>query len=383
VTGRTRQLAIVAASGLLVAACSGDPEPATSSTSPNPVPVTVGEPAPEVDVTDLRLPFQLQGLVAVDPGWDRVPVEHDGTFLGLADDGEQLQFTAVDTEGTVLWRAERPQECTGHALSSTADGTAVVVLTGHGSDQDCTTAHAYELDTGDLVWGPVEAPGPLVGPGLTFRSADGAGHEVLAAGTGEAVPAPDGAEPVGEFHGTVLSDDGETLTATDAAGQELWAQEWPRAEDEAVGAAPDLGSPELAAVGSAQGGYDLVSLADGEVLVEGVTDLATEPATGFTVAVGGSRLQGVDAEGAPAWSVPVASGLAIHTAGGGLAYLSDGSSLQVHNVATGAVAVGYDETPGTLGTPELITVAGAGVVRTPTDLLLVTNRPAERTAPAR
>lgn len=384
---------------LALAACSGqgEEEAVELPAPPDPAPVTVQEPAEPVDAADLRLPFQLQGLTVVDPGWDRVPVEADGTFLGVIEEEDGIRFRAIDSEGTIQWEAQRSAECSGHALSRTADGIPLVVLTEReGESAECTTARAYELSTGEPVWGPTTVPGPWVGPGLTFAAGadeDGqedsgeaggsgaAGVEVLSVDTGEPVPAVEGAAPLGEYFGTVLHDDGTTLTATEPDGAELWSRDLTRADQVEASAASHIASEGLAAVGSAEGGYELLSLADGATLATGVADATTDPTSGYTVAAGGPTLQGFDPEGEPAWTVPVEDDLSVHAAGGVLAYLSDEAGLHVYNITTGAPATGYDDTDGTLGTPEVLTVTGAGAIRTPSDLLLVTTEIGDESPP--
>lgn len=360
---------------LVLAACSGqgEEEPVSLAAPPDPTPVVVQEPAEPVDVGDLRLPFQLQGLVVVDPGWDQVSVEADGTFLGLVKEEETARFRAIDSEGTIRWEAQRSPECTGSALSRTSDGIPIVVLTERAQDSaGCATARAYALGTGEPLWGPAAVPGPLVGPGLTFGSGADGERQVLDVETGEPVPEQEGSAPLGEYFGTVLHDDGTTLTATDTSGEERWSRQLTRADQVQLGAAAHIASAELAAVGSPEAGYELLSLTDGASLATGIAAAATDPTSGFTVTTGGPTLQGIDPEGQPAWSVPIEGELSIHAAGGVLAYLSDESGLHVHNVTTGAAATGYDDADAVLATPELLTVAGAGAVRTPTDLFLVT-----------
>jgi hypothetical protein len=124
--------------------------------------------------SDLQLPLLVEPLDLVEPGWD-LPVQAAGKTLLSAHSGEDSPtYSAVDTMGTMLRRAENPNGCTG--LVVTADGkTPVAVLTDSESSTDCdedVTASVYILSTGEKMWGPVEAPGPLRGPGTVFADAD-------------------------------------------------------------------------------------------------------------------------------------------------------------------------------------------------------------------
>src|SRR5690606_134129 len=131
----------------------------------------VDEPASEREITEARVPYNLWGMVAVDPGWDTLPQHADGVFLAPSEDedGQALTFTAVDEEGTILWTAQRPLSSSDFTLTTDADGRALAVLTDVATTDDAlagTPATAYDLHTGEEVWGPVTVPGPHYGPGV-------------------------------------------------------------------------------------------------------------------------------------------------------------------------------------------------------------------------
>ena len=82
------------------------------------------------------------------------------------------------------------------------------------------TASAYDLATGDPVWGPVELPGPHAGPGLVFQAPPegfmGESGEAVALdpSTGQRLDA-DGGRALGEFAGTVVRATADALTDID------------------------------------------------------------------------------------------------------------------------------------------------------------------------
>ena len=53
------------------------------------------------------------GAGAIDPGWDVAAQEADDVFLSLHEAESDLEFRAVDSDGTILWSAQRPRVCSG------------------------------------------------------------------------------------------------------------------------------------------------------------------------------------------------------------------------------------------------------------------------------
>ena len=123
----------------------------------------------------MQLPLIVEPLELVEPGWD-LDVKHLGdVFLSAGIGDERLGFSAVDSNGTTLWQAQRPRGCTGFTVTADSEGKPLAVLTDSASDQSCSTevtASAYDLESGEQRWGPTEVPGPMHGPGTVFSPAD-------------------------------------------------------------------------------------------------------------------------------------------------------------------------------------------------------------------
>ncbi|TFC84279.1 hypothetical protein E3T23_00255 [Cryobacterium cheniae] len=106
---------------------------------------------------------------------DRAPIAADGAFVSMIfPDGEreQLSFVGATSTGT-RWQIDTNPSCVGSALTRAGEEELIVVL-----DSDArlaggrvamrTVATAFRADTGAHVWGPVDVPGPIQGPGLIF-----------------------------------------------------------------------------------------------------------------------------------------------------------------------------------------------------------------------
>lgn len=167
---RSRPASIVAlltTTVMMLSACGfGEPEPERD-------PYAFEDPLPQVDVSQMRLPTSLEGLEVLDPDWATEPKYADGVYLAAGEREGLLEFTAVSVHGEVLWAAQRPASCTGFAVTTDDQGRALAVLTDTETTSDAlagTTATAYDLNSGEHVWGPVEVPGPHHGPGLVFAA---------------------------------------------------------------------------------------------------------------------------------------------------------------------------------------------------------------------
>lgn len=383
-----------ALAALVTVALVGCGSPAAPAPDVVPTPTAVATPAPEADVVPWALPFAWEDAEAVDPGWDRRPQELDGWFLGVAVPDEPdapVRFTATDSHGEVLWRADRPRAAAGYALSR-AGGRPVAVLTDAADGDMPLTATAYDLASGSELWGPVPIPGPHVDPGLVFAP-EGAGDSVegrlaLDAMSGEEVALPPSATVIGEYDGTVVVGDGGEVQAWDAATA---AVRWrvPVADlGIAEGATPTAldGSSALrgaAVVGAAAdddaeavGG--LLDLSTGQVVATGAREAAWDGAVRAWVVLGPAAVSAYRAEGEQLWSHAATPDMSLAAAGGALVYLRDGDRLRLRNTLTGAEAVAYGD-PGSEGyaVPALVGATGAAVVRTHGYVLLTTTAPGD------
>lgn len=340
-----------------------------------------------VDASDLQLPLIIEPLELVEPGWDLPPAHLGGVFLSAGTGDEVLDFSAVDIHGSTLWQAKRPSGCTGFTLSVDADGAPLAVLTDSDSTTACdedVTASAYDLETGEQEWGPVDVPGPMRGPGTVFAADDAEPTEALALdpATGEAVQ--DGSEEVrrlGEYRGTILSIDGETLRAT---GEQSWEL-----------SLPDNGwnADELRAVPEADPGGDVIALdagdgvgpvldrETGELLDDDARGVTQDANTGAIVTLGAQGLTVIDDTGKNELPVSVPKSVELEAAVGGLIYLREGGTLRVHNAATGSLARGYPaDGSGVVAVPRAFTPDGLGAVQAGDRTLLATDRVVEESA---
>ena len=371
-------LALVVA---VLAACTSTSEPVDAT------PTIVSEPAPSSDaVAEIDLPLALSGLPVLDPGWDQVPQELDGHFLGLIhpEGDEPLRFVAARDDGELLWQAERPPSCTGFTLSR-ADGVPIAVLMDvEPGDETLTevSATAYDLATGDLLWGPVPVPGPHQGPGAVFAApAPGAAmgstgpRAALDPATGEILvdEAAQDVVVVGEYDGVIVTAANGTLRAQGAATWEapladvgLTAPPVARA-----GVTPPEGTALLVEPGQNAG--PLIDLSTGEMLAEGVRDAAREPVSGTLVTLEGDTAVGYPASG-ERWEHP-AEGARISAAGNLFAYLRTDSAVRAVNAVTGELATAYDEATTSPAVPVLVTASGAAVVEGMDLALVATHGP--------
>ncbi|WP_278234887.1 hypothetical protein [Isoptericola sp. AK164] len=370
---------------LVLAGCTDDPATPDAATVPiERTPDTAVEAPPAVDTDGLRVPLQVDTVRLVDPGWDAAPQTADGIALGVDERDGLQRFTAVAADGEALWSAERPASGTGHAVTTTSAGRALAVLADTGADTaaESTTATAYDLRTGEPVWGPVDVPGPPAGPGLVFAEsgsepADAAGSRVvLDADTGEPVTLEADVSVLGEHRGTVLVRDGDEVVARTADGEARWRldtadQGW---EAGAVTASlePSPG-PGTVRLRTGEASEALVDLDDGTVLADGFTDVGVDPTTGTVVTVDADGLRGLDAAGTELWTTSTAQETTIEGVSGALVYLRVGDSLRAHNVVTGNVAEAYDpEGTGDLVAPVAVTDAGSIVLSDYSGYLLAT-----------
>jgi len=392
VTGRRRR-AVVAASAaavLALTACTSDggaegrgPGEAEGLDR---VPSASSEQLTAADTADLRLPTQFDQLVTVEPAWD-LPVQRGGDiFLSAEETDRALVFRAVDSSGTVRWSAERPLACAGFVVTRDADGRDLAVLTdAETSDDDLsvTTASAYDLGSGEPVWGPVEVPGPHTGPGLVFEAppegfmGDGGEATVLDPTTGEPLEGDGGV--IGEFDGTVLRTAGVEVIAETGSGAE-WTS--PLSELDADPSTLEAHAAAEAADGLAlldtgDGVGPLLDLASGDVLARDVHDAARDPSSGTTALLDGDGLTVLDDAGEEQLSMSVRAGTTVEAVVGSLVYLRDGDTVRVHNGMTGSLAQAYaQDGTGAVAVPGLVTEKGTGTLDAGARTVLATNRPA-------
>lgn len=256
-----------------------------------------------------------------------------------------------------------------------------------------TTASAYDLHSGEQVWGPVDVPGPHVGPGLVFGEVapggalGASGPRVgLDSATGEVTASEedlDGARLVGEYHGTFLLVDNGHLVARDTHdGRERWSvalADLELAGVDQIAAAPDSEpGPGLALVGAHEPGYALVDVADGTILAVAVQDAQTDLSTGVHVTVAHDRITGHHPDGGMIWDHPAERAMQIASAGEGVLYLLAGDRVTTHYTATGEPADVYQSANvGQPALPRYSDASGAAVLQTSQGLLLATTSSTE------
>src|SRR5690606_38421887 len=222
-----------AAALLLLAACTGSGPRETADAEPRDDP-----PAPAPEVPAAGVPPSL----AAEPAWlapfSAPPKASGDGFVGPVmpeESGGDLVFLGVGPDGATRWSLSRNPSCTAFAATRDADGGDLVVVLDSDADPERallasrTTAAGYRPDDGALVWGPVEVPGTLVGPGLVFgapaksvMSADTGPKTALDPSTGRVAADEEdgGAAVLHEHQGALLTEEDGELRAVDAAGGE-------------------------------------------------------------------------------------------------------------------------------------------------------------------
>lgn len=379
---QTRVAMSVVAVALTLAACSPHDSSADARVTDAPEGTLVsdqdlarepraGTDPPVVDGSDLLLPHQSQGADLVDPGWEVTPQYLDGVFMAPVEVDGHLEFTAIAADGTALWTVERPLACAGFTLTTGPDGPIAVINDARTTDTSLasTSATAYDLHTGDLVWGPVDVPGPHQGPGLVYaapsEAAMGAGgpRVALSAKTGEVVADEADSEwaVVAENHGTVLLSDGLSLRALDAHGSELWQTALPDGLTSALApSSTSLGT----GVQSLRGDDDTLTLVDletGGVLAHAVKSAALDASIGTLLVTDTTGTQAIAlANNEVQWRTQSTAHTRVMSAGGAMAYVRDGEAIRVHNSITGEITPGYPESQsGVIAVPVVMTGTGA------------------------
>lgn len=170
-----RRFALTVAIGVLavaITACAPASAPDTGSVHLDRTSRSVGTPAPDYGDAELSLPPSFADARVLDPGWRVPPQETDGIYLAPRAEEDRVVVTAVSAEGTVLWTEERPLLCSAFVVTTSDDGPLAILMdiTAGDTTMSETTVSAYDLRTGAERWGPVDVPGPHVGPGLVFAA---------------------------------------------------------------------------------------------------------------------------------------------------------------------------------------------------------------------
>jgi len=356
------------------------PSPTTTPTpTRTPYPPT-GQPA-TVDTADVRMPLALEESAVVDPGWTAMPRELAGILLGVAELHGLVAFTAIRVDGEALWTVQRALGA-GVALTRTSQGDPLAVITDTPDGSSAVTATAYRLDTGDPVWGPVDVPGPLVGPGAVFAAAhtdDAEATVALSPDTGATLTwvGEGNVRVLGEFEGEVLVETQGRLAMRNAHDEtERWSitdPTWNGTVTVVTVVTDSEPRDGLLIVEDGKGTRALIRRETGQVIAQGLIDAAIDPTTSTIVATYSDGLRAIDLDGGPLWANPTADHAVLHSAHGALVYTRDGATMRVHNIVTGAVAVAYEDGGRVIAVPERFFAPGAAVIAVDGALLLATS----------
>lgn len=392
-SGRRTAVALAAVALLALTAC------APGDTSASSEPRAAREQLPEVDPATAALPRPLSDRRLVDPGWATVAKELDGVFLAPRETGAgTLEYLAVDASGEVLWAATRPPSCTGFVLTTTEAGQPVAILTDQAPSRTRIAdpvASAYDLRTGEQLWGPTRVTGPYKGPGLVFAAPPagfmGEVGEKVALDPQSGAPIArestlDGARIIGEYHGDVLTITEERITSLSRAhGTLVPSWEIPLAgtgwDPTLIGNATrhhELGAAFLS-IPTTAATDTIVASQTGRVIVDEVLDAARDPLTGVLIASTEAAIRGFTAAGELIWEIPRDPAVQLVGAGSGIAFLRDGERNTALAASDGSRAT--DIFPGAAAAaevylPTLSTPGGAAVVERGAQRMLVTTEPA-------
>lgn len=370
--------ALIATASLVLSACAASGPAGTTDTAPQQdlarEPTAGPDPA-TYETSGLRLPHQVQGSRFVDPVWGVAPQHRDGVFLAPVENDGHLTFTAVDSSGATMWTAERPLACAGFTLATGPDGAPIAVLNDTTSADGAIsqiTATAYDLRTGTRVWGPVNVPGPLQGPGLVYAApppeamGDTGPRTALDPATGSVIASEaDGSAPiVAERNGTVVLHDDTHLRAIDAAGTVTWETQVPTGIDSLRASPTSTPSDDTVAIGTGTSGSAVIDVANGQVLAASVTSAVLDESTSALVFTDDTRAWAVGATtGDVLWEREAAPESRLTAAGGAQVYLRDGDAIHVLNAVTGKAVPGYESAlGGDIVVPVAISSTGAAAL---------------------
>ena len=330
------------------------------------------------------------GAGAIDPGWDVAAQEADDVFLSLHEAESDLEFRAVDSDGTILWSAQRPRVCSGFLVSDSADGPVAVLMDQQSGSSGSleTTASGFDLHTGEKLWGPVEVPGPLLGSGLVFAGppedfiGTGGPRTALdpASGAELAVEGDESPRILALLNTHLVFADGEQLIGEDLDGRRLWTR--PVAD---LGlTAPEARETPWEAVGNSHaliGGEGrqrtLIDLRSGDTVATGI-DGAGIDSRSRTLVTSDEQLHGFDLDGTKRWDVPLDGDDELTAVGAGLVVTESGAqdageATQARSAENGQPLDTAEELPfyGEFGAPHHIAETGARLVGDPASPLLI------------
>ncbi|TGD11652.1 hypothetical protein [Brevibacterium sp. S111] len=370
-------------------ACTGLDEN-SASTDPRPVhsPAETLDPAEPDDPGTARAGDSETGVV--DPGWVMAAQEADGVFLSLHEKDSDLEFRAVDSAGTILWTALRPRVCSGFFVSESEAGPVAVLMDQQsGSNSSlATTASGFDLHTGRKLWGPVEAPGPLLGSGLVFAGAPqdfigkGGPRVALDPATGKrlAAEAEDSPRVITLLGSHLILADGEMLIGQDLGGHRLWIRD---AADLGVSAGEARETPweaiggSHALLGSAGDRQrTLIDLRSGAAVASNI-DSAGYDAGSHTLITADAQLHGFDLDGTKRWDAPLADDAELSAVGDGRIVTAAGAGngpngTETRSASDGQTIDGAEDDPATrrFGAAHHIAETGARLFGDPDSPLL-------------
>jgi len=318
-----------------------------SFTGPDSDIVVVDESLPTADVPRSDVPVDLHDATYYSTPWDAEPKAADGVMIGLGQHDDDLRFTAVRADGAELWHADRPLACAGYTVAMAGD-RGVAVLNDSEADDDGTlrtTATAYDLHTGESVWGPVEVPGPNYGPGLVYAGApeeyfgDAGPLIALDARTGKTMfTESDSSRIIGEFDGVLVRTDTRMLVGQSGDGERLWAIDaadlpWPLESAVSVpGVDPD---DRWAVIGPDQGAGVLIDTRTGRIHARRVTEAVGDQATEAVAYVADGQLAVTSPDEGTAWRRPT-KGMALSAIGAAGVTVRGRTGLSVFAVQDGS-----------------------------------------------
>lgn len=334
----------------------------------------------------------------VDPRWDAAAQEAEGVFLSLHEAETDLEFHAVDSDGTILWSAQRPRVCSGLLVTDSADGPVAVLMDQQSGSSGSlvTTASGFDLHTGEKLWGPVEVPGPLLGSGLVFAGppkdfiGPGGPRTALDPANGDVLAVEDGDSPriLALLERHLVLADGEELIGEDLEGRRLWTRP---VADLGLTAAEARETPwqtvggSHALIGSGGGQRTLIDLHSGDTVARDI-DSAGFDSHSRTLVTSDSKLHGFDLDGTKRWEAPLDEGAGLSAVGAGLVVTESSTrdaaddGTQTRSADDGKLVDADEELPEheDFGAPHHIADSGARLVGDPGSPLLAP--PVDRTA---
>lgn len=280
---------------------------------------TIEEPLPAADLAEADAPAAFADADFYATPWEAAPKSADGIMLGLGQHDDRLRFTAVRADGTELWHTHRPLACAGFTITTVGD-RPIAVLNDLVANDDSTltpTASALDLHTGEIVWGPVDVPGPNYGPGLIYAGApdeyfgEAGPLTALDPATGETVfteSADSALRIIGQFDGNLVLADDNTLIGQDTDGDHQWTHDaatLPWSPDALISVPGVDPGGRWAVIGTGQ--HDdgaLIDTVTGTIHAHNVSAALTDDATNTVAYLDHERLGLVAADEGTAWQQP-------------------------------------------------------------------------------